>query len=271
LTSLGRCSIILADNAEPDELVALIQQSVEVTRTNLNQTKRSDYYFGGEEGKTYQFSRVQINELLSDVDSAENEIVRYYNQADQNGLIIEGVASPVAIQLGRKLKDLGVSVRFGKGSVSKLPSAIFTYPIAANGFSYDNKMYHSSKSLLQAWRWSLERCGVIVIDTINYIDTAMTLVAIYHNCQKPPDSHATLQRYFRPKIHLADRDPFVAALMAVGQAYNLGIGEEKARAIAVHFHSMIDVVECEPSELTQCEGIGRPTAEKILKALGREL
>jgi len=263
--------MILADVSEPDDIVTLIEQSVPVTRINLNQTKRSDYYFGGSESKTYQFSRVQINELLSDMDSAENELVRYYNNADQNCLIIEGIASPVAIQLGRKLKDLGVSVRFGKHSTSKLPAAIFTYPIADNGYSYDTKQYNRSKSLLQAWRWRLEQSGIIVIDTVNYYDTALTLVAIYNNCQKPAGEHTTLQRYIRPKIRLSEHDPFVESLMSLSHAYSLNIGEEKAKAIAVHFHSLLDIAECEVGELIQCEGIGRPTAEKILKAIGREL
>lgn len=263
--------MILADLAEPQELLDLMEQSVPVSRQNLNQTKRADYYFGGEDGKTRQFCRVQINELLSDIDSQENELVRYYNNADQNGLIIEGIGSPVAIQLGRKVKDLGVSVRFGRGGVSKLPSAIFTYPIAANGFSYDNTMFKISRSLVQAWRYRLEECGIIVIDTINYIDTAITLVAIYNNCQKPEEKHTTLNRYIRPKIRLQEHDPFVEALISVGHAYQLGIGEEKAKSIAKQYHSLIDLVESEVNDISQCEGIGKPTAEKILKALGREI
>lgn len=260
---------MLIDIAEPDDLEQLIQQAVSTTRMSLNQSKRADYYFGGADSKTYQFCRVQINELLSDIDSQEHELVRYYNNADQNGLIIEGIASPVAIQLGRSLKSLGTTVKFGKKHLAQLPYATFTYPIADNGFSYDNKMYQHSKSKLTAWRWRLEMCGIIVIDTTNYIDTAMTLVAIYQNCQKPDEEHSTLNRYFRPRIHLQEPNPFVSAMMAVGRAYELDIGEEKAKSIAKRFGSMIDVVECEVSDLTKCAGIGKATAEKILRALGR--
>jgi hypothetical protein len=60
--------VILVDISEPQDLVDLIVQSVPITRLPLNQTKRGDYYFGGADGKSRQWSRVQINELLSDMD-----------------------------------------------------------------------------------------------------------------------------------------------------------------------------------------------------------
>jgi DNA integrity scanning protein DisA with diadenylate cyclase activity len=261
--------VILIDTAEPEELEQLLQQSVSTTRLSLNQTKRADYYFGGADGKSRQFCRVQINELLSDMDSQEQELVRYYYSADQTGLIIEGVCSPMAIQLGRASKDLGITVRMNQKVLGRLPAAIFTYPIAANGFCYDSHMYKVSKSILQAWRYRLEECGIIVIDTVNYIDTAITLVSIYNNCQKPESEHTTLTRYIRPKIRIEEHNPLVEAIMGVSHAYKLGIGEEKAKAIAKNYGSLIDIVETEASDLCKCEGIGKPTAEKILKALGR--
>ncbi|KKM76415.1 hypothetical protein LCGC14_1380300 [marine sediment metagenome] len=53
------------------------------TVMSLNQSSRADYYFGGEDGKTRQFCRVQAGELLGNIDSEEDEFRRYYESADR--------------------------------------------------------------------------------------------------------------------------------------------------------------------------------------------
>ena len=82
--------MILVDSAEPEDIVRLLQQSVDVSVLPLNQSSRADYYFGGEEG-TQQFVRVQAGELLANIDSEEDEIRRYYESADRTGQIVEGI------------------------------------------------------------------------------------------------------------------------------------------------------------------------------------
>ena len=223
---------------------------------------RSDYYFGGADGKARQFSRKQAGELLSDIDDAERQLRDYYDQADENYQIVEGIISEVP--LTRKRKSDVVTIRPGAQ-----PGRMFSYKVAAGGFLYSEHTWEVSSSMLDAWMFSLSQVGVITFFTENYIRTAKLLAAIYHNCQKV--NHTTLQRYIKPRIHLQDVEPIVKALVRLSAVYKLGIGEEKAKAIADYgYSSILDLTYANIKELCEVDGIGKVVASKLLQALGRE-
>ena len=231
----------------------------------LNQTHRSDYYFGGEDGKTRQFSRKQAGELLSDIDEAEDQLRDYYNNADENYQIVEGIISPVAIT--RRDRSLeAISIRKGFS-----PTNLYSYKIAPNGFLFDEHVWNISSSMLDAWEYQLEQAGIYIYYRINWIATAKLIAAIYSNCQKSPEEHSTLQRYIKPRIVLKEHNSFVKALMALSLAYQLNIGEDKATKIAKHYGDIFDIAMASVGELCEVEGIGKRTAEKLLRAIGREL
>ena len=255
--------MLLVDTAEPEEIVNLLKQSVPVTKIPLNQTQRSDYYFGGEDGTSSQFGRVQAGELLSNIDSMEDELRRYYNQADKNYQIIEGIISPVAITKTYK-KIEAVSIRRGAH-----PTNLFSYKVTDAGFIYDEHAWNVSSSMLFAWLRGLERVGIITYYTINWVDTARLLAAIYNNDQKPSEEHTTLQRIIRPRITIKEQNPFVKALMSISLVYQLSIGEDRATKIAEHYDSLLDIAMASVDELCM-RGIGRKTAEKLLSAMGRK-
>jgi len=60
-------------------------------------------------------------------------------------------------------------------------------------------------------------------------------------------------------------------LMFLSSAYNLGIGEVKAKALAERFCNIVDIAMASVSDLTATEGIGKIMAEKILSSLGRSI
>lgn len=232
---------------------------------NLNQTKRADYYFGGEDNRTRQFCRVQAAELLANIDSEEDELRRYYDNADESNQIIEGLISP--FPLTRKNKSMTVSFR--RGTASR--NILFSYKVAESGYVYSEHPWDISSSEYFAWIRGLNRVGVVTYHTVNYIDTARLLAAIYRNEQKAPDMHTTLNRYYRPRITIKEQDPFVKAIMCLSLAYRLNIGEEKATAIAEKYNTIYDLNMAEVSELCECKGIGKTIAKKLLESLGREL
>jgi hypothetical protein len=243
----------------------LLEQSVPVTVLNLNQTLRADYYFGGEDGRTRQFNRVQAGELMSDLDSMEDELRRYYNSADESNQIIEGILSP--IPLIRKNKSIqAVSIRRGASKTT-----LFTYKTTESGFLHGEQAWSVSRSMFYAWLFRLDEAGIRTYYTVNYVDTAILLSAVYRNCMKPESEHTTLNRYYRPRIYIKEQDPFIKALMFLSRAYQLDIGEEKAKSLATRYKTLYDINMAEVSELCQCEGIGKTIATKLLKALGREL
>jgi len=257
--------MILVDNSEPEELISLLRQSAPVSIMTLNQTRRSDYYFGGEDGKTRQFSRKQAGELLSDIDNAESQLRDYYESADENYQIVEGLISSVPLTRRNRSLD-AISVRR-----QARPTNMFSYKVAESGYIYDEHVWNISSAMLYAWLFQLDQVGITTYYTENYVGTARLLAAIYKNCQKAPEEHTTLQRYIKPRIVVKDQDPFIKALMALSLAYQIGIGEDKAVKIATRYHSVLDIVMSEPEELCEIEGIGKKTAEKLLQSLGRDI
>lgn len=259
--------MILVDIYEPDEILKLIEQSAPVTKLPLNQAHRSDYYFGGEDSKTRQFSRKQSDEILGNLDEAEDQLRDYYNNADENSQVIEGLITSVPLMVSRKTdKSISIRKQFQTGH-----GGLFSYKISESGFIYDETAWPITSTMFDAWLFRLEQAGITTYFTENYIRTAKLLVAIYRNCQKPPEEHETLQRYIRPRITIKEHDPFVKAMISLSSIYKLGIGEKTAVKIAKKYSSLLDLAMAEVNEICQVEGIGKSTAEKILTCIGREL
>ncbi|KKK78023.1 hypothetical protein LCGC14_2847720 [marine sediment metagenome] len=269
--------MILVDSAEPDEIVQLLKQTADVSVQPLNQSSRADYYFGGEDNKSRQFCRVQAGELLGNIDSQEDELRRYYNEADYNYLIIEGIITDTPIT--KKDKSIeSVSVR-----MQSRPSTLFTYRVTPGGWVHGEHAYDIGADLFYAWLFRLSECGVISFTTHNYIGTAKCISAIYRNCQKPVDSHNTLNRYYIPRIKLGEKDdegkritirkqnPLIRGLMALSIIYSIDIGEKKATALYDYgYHSLYDMAFASVDELVRVDGIGKTTAKKLLAAIGVE-
>ena len=268
--------MLLVDMAEPKEIVELLSQSVPVSVLNLNKTQRSDYYFGGEDGKTRQFGRVQAGELLANIDSMEDELRRYYDMADENNMIIEGVISDVP--LTKRHKDMEtVSVRLNK----KPSGMLFAHRVAPNGYLFDEHPFNISSDLLYAWLYRLYDAGIQTFFTLNYVMTAKCIASIYKNCQRPDEEHNTLNRYFIPRVVLSkepttrkritirEQNPFIRALMALSLIYHLDVGEKKATAIhAAGYKTLLDVAYAKEKELMSVPGIGKTIASGILNAVG---
>jgi ERCC4-type nuclease len=195
----------------------------------------------------------------------EDELRRYYNNADENNQIIEGIISPFRLTKEQPRGYNRVSVR------RETTGQLYTYKVEPNGYIHSAHCFETSSSEYFAWIRGLSRAGIATYYTINYVDTARLLSAIYRNEHKPPDAHTTLNRYTRPKIYIQEHNPFVKALMYLSAAYKLGIGEEKAKSIAARYKTIFDINMAEINELCECEGIGRKIAIKLLEALGREL
>lgn len=246
-------------------MLLAIRQSTPCQWANLNLLHMSDFYFTGRVG-TFQFSRKQAGELLSNLDEAEDQIRDYYHQATHNFQIIEGLIAP--IQLGNfGIEELSeVNIRDFKGS-----GGLFAYKVEMNGYVHGGRSYPGTTgAMLYTWFHRLAAAGVPTYFTANWGETAKLLVGIYNNEQKPPEEHSTLQRVIVPKLYLRDQDPFVKSLVALSQALKLGIGEDRAvRLRDAGFTSIKDVLDATQKELTAVHGIGKVTAERLHVALGR--
>lgn len=257
--------MILADRAEPEEMLTAINQSVPCQWANLNLLHMSDYYFCGRAG-SFQFSRKQSGELLSNLDEAEDQLRDYYHQATFNFQIIEGLISPV--QLGNfGIEELSeVNIRDFKGS-----GGLFAYKVEMNGYVHGGRNYPGvTGAMLYTWFHRLAAAGVPTYFPANWGETTKLLVSIFNNEQKLPEEHSTLQRVIVPKLYLKDQDPFVKALVALSQALKLGIGEITAVKLRdAGFTSVKDILDATRKELMAVPSIGKVTAERLHVALGR--
>lgn len=262
--------MLLIDSNEPDNIVKLLQQTCPVTVADLNIANMSDYFFGNYEGKRLQFSRKQAGELVGGIDIAEKQLAEYYNNADENYQIVEGFISPDRL----KIKGAAVPIDGHGTSISTrdLGARIYCYKIEPGGYIEKGHSFTVvNDSLLYAWIHRLAKAGIITYHTDNWIGTARLLSAIYRNEQKPPENHSTLQRVVRPRIHIREADPFLKSLLFLSNAYQLGIGEKKGKALAYRFCNILDIATASVAEIAGVEGVGRKQAEKILSSLGRDI
>ena len=258
--------MILVDVSEPRDIIELIRQSgIEVEVMPLNQSNRSDFYFGTEDGHSLQFSCKQTGELLSDIDEAEAQIRKYYANADENYPVVEGLLSPYPLSVKQR-KGTKVTTR-PTTSINR----VFTYKVEDTGWVHGEHVCNGRMSMLYAWLHRLDKAGVTTYWTVNSTETARLLVAIYKNRQKPDEEHTTLQRYIRPRIAIKSHYPMVEALMGLSHAYRLQIGEEKACALMEYYPDILSIAMAQPEELMGVGGIGKGIAVNLLKALGRKL
>jgi len=287
--------MILADTSEPDTIINLLKQAIPTAKSPLNQQGIADYFFSNYEGKTKQFGRVQAGELVGNVGSMEDELRRYYDQADETNQIIEGLLSPVKLymkQASASIKSIGGVGRSGGGSgksssgaaptTRDLGAKIFTYPVSPAGFIEHGHSFTTVRmSELYAWIYRLSQLGVATYYTNNWEETARFLITVYKNEQKPPEEHTTFQRIYRPKVYIKHEKNMTAEelvtyrltklLLLLSTTYSLGIGEVKAVALADRFYSIMDISLASVSELTATAGIGKTMAEKLLRSLGRDI
>lgn len=258
--------MILIDSNEPQTIIDLIQQSVPATVTDLNRIHISDYFFGNPQGKRFQFSRKQAVELLGNIDEAEDQLRDYYNQADENFQIVEGIISPVKLRgtttVGHFIDPL--TIRHFTGN-------LYAYKVDPNGYMHEGHSFQITESMLQAWIHRLDAAGITTYFAQSWASTAKLLVTIYKNEQKPPEEHSTLQRIIKPRIAIREPDNFTKALVLFCHSYRVGVGEKKVKSITARYNSFLDLVMSEVHELCECQGIGKGIAEKLMRALGREV
>lgn len=269
--------MILADEHEPDSIIKLMKQSVSVVVSPLNRVHRSDFLFSNHEGKTLQFSRKQAGELVGNIDEAEDQLRDYYPNADYNFQIVEGWISPLPIK-GIEIQDHSAT----RGSIRELGNKLYCYSIQPNGRIERGHSFSTiNESLLYAWEHRLWMAGIPTVYTINWVETARRLIVIYRNEQKPPDEHHTLQRVIKPKVPVLNEDRMteeerstyrlMKALMFLSDAYKLGVGEKKSKALADRYVNLMDIAMADVQDIAGTEGIGVTIAKRILQALGRTL
>lgn len=246
---------MIIDVFEPQQIEDLLRQCLTVSRIALNTRGFADYLWHAVDGHTIQVERKQIDEILGDMDGVELQLRKEIVNAEETLLLYEGTFEPIA-----GTKTACQSFRKSKDGKLLVPG----------------HKYNTSYAGVQAWFSQLDKAGITIVNTIDYVATATTLVALYNNSQK--EEHTTFKRYIKQKIYPKPYNPHVETLMGIA---NVNIGEEIATALIDRYGTSYYTLSQEPEELAETIvgerksggvirfGINR--ARGLLKAVGRRV
>ena len=256
--------MLFMDVHEPYPIWELLTQSVEVFKPEpgLNQQGYADYMWIACDGHRVQIERKQIDEILSSMDSVEEQLTREMsNGVEETLLLIERFCEPIsgnraAVQTYTKPPE----------GLRKLLFKILKHDnVLVPGHSY-NVSYIG----LQAWKSQLDKAGITIVETFDWQATAHTLIALYNNSQKL--EHTTLRRYIKDRIVTTKRNPHVLTLMGVK---NGGVGEEIAKALIERFGTAYYALSQDVDSLAETvvgeKRFGPIRAKKLLRAFGRSI
>lgn len=251
--------ILKIDEFEPDNIETLLSQSLITVRGNLNRNGWADYMWPMYNGLIEQAERKQVNEILSDMPGVEEQLRKEIQTKPEATLwlIVEGICQP--IQLENKREG---TVTYGK----RMCNAYKSY-----GKRTPEEHYvpgHISKQpyeRFQSFLTGLERVGVRVRHTVDYITTAKVLVQMATSAQSPP---STLQRHNKPQIAFHP-DSQVMNLLGI---YKSGISVVLAERLIKQYGSMWNVAQMHPEDIAaDVQGMGISNATELLQAIGRQV
>ena len=247
--------MIWLDTNEPLALQLLLEQGNTVERHPLNTLGFADILWHGL-SDTQQMERKQAPELLSSLDSVEEQLHRQIllGVADKLRLVVEGMIAPSA-------------------------DGVVTYQMSKDSkVMYKTRTFHRPYTSVMSWFSALEANGVEVYCVPSLEATALLVSALYHRSQKLPEEQSTFSKYIKPRPQVSAYNPFVLTLMGIE---NGGVGEEMGKALVARFRTPWEVFCAGQQEIADTRLIGKEdkpstrrvgpaTALKLHKAIGRE-
>ena len=110
--------------------------------------------------------------------------------------------------------------------------------------------------------------GVVVKRSDNVRQTADIIKALYTNFQKEPDRHQSLRKFYRtPPPIVPLQEPSLVRRVAKELR---GIGWDRSKAVDEYFPSVLAMCVADVKEWASIPGIGKKTAEAVVKALRGE-
>lgn len=239
---------IEADETEPAEITRLIGQALDIDVHGLNKKGWADYYYTGEDcychdSNIYNNERKTWLDILNGIEDVEIQLA-WQLQAHPRAhhrLFIEGLVEPAAMGLYVYKKAQGKNM-FLAGNQGK-QAATYTK--------------------LMAWLHQVSKYWEVVW-TPTMAATAMTIVAYYKADQIPEEEHETFHRTFKMQDYHVD-----IQTMKILNASPKGFGPAAAEAVKKRFGTAWRAWKAPLSEWLEVPGIGRVTAEKYLREIGR--
>ena len=228
---------IVVDNHEPLDISEELARQLTTTRANLVGTGYCDYLWFAGDGHSITVERKEVHDLAGRVDVLEGQLKRGLVKADEVILLVEGVYEPIE----------GGAIMYRQ----KHDGSIF----------YKERCMGRPYAYYQSFFWKLDKMGVSTFHTSSKKGTAYALAEFVKASQDA--QYQTFNRYIRDKPRIISLDPQVKLLMG------LGLGEVRAKAMIAKYGDVWTVLQQSVDELCSVEGIGKKTAEGLLKGVGK--
>ena len=235
-------SFIVVDVYEPDYMDKLLSAFMQVKRQNLVVQNLCDYFWFAVDGHSITIERKSWLDLVNSLGRLEKQLRTATNHAQEVGLLVEGVAVPLAG---------GEIAIYEEGKNDR-----YLRRTKISGIKYTDVM---------AYLWSLDKMGISVYHTSTIHATAWALKSFVENSQKT--EHTLLKHYVRTKAIKWQSNPMVETIMGVKDEDGSVVGEKKAIELVEQIGSLWDIIHLPPEEIAySCKGIGLPTAKRLIAA-----
>ena len=237
-------SFIVKDVYEPDYMETLLSAFMQVQNQNLVAQGLCDYFWFAADNHSITAERKEWSDLLSNMARLEKQLRTATNHADEVILIAEGVPVPL---VGGEI----ALFRMGKNDK-------YLRQVKISGVKY---------TAIMAYIWQLKRTANITTYFTSTIHaTAWALKTFVENSQKQESS--LLQHYVRTRPIKWQTNPVVETVMAIKDKDGYVVGEKKALELVEQIGNLWDIIHLAPEEIAQvCEGIGLPTARRLINAV----
>ena len=236
-------SFIVQDVYEPDYMSHMLGSFMQVQRQNLVQQGLLDYFWFAADGHSITMERKEWGDLMANLPRLEKQLRNATNNADEVGLIAEGVPVPLA---GGEV----ALFQMGKNENYLRRSKI-------SGMKYASIM---------AYIWQLRRVANITTYFTSTIQgTAWALKTFVEASQKDT---TLLQHYVRTRAVKWRTNPMVETIMNIKDDTGYVVGEKKAIELVDQVGSLWDIIHMAPEALAAtCDGIGIGTARRLVNAI----
>jgi len=230
------------DQHEPIQLVNLILQAAPAEVKPLNSQGYADYRWMAPDSVIMQIERKTWGDLLSDLGSIENQLLRQLDAHKDHTLVllVEGIVVPSDSLLG------------GTAVLKKAKGQGRIY--------YQSSQSKVSVSALYAWLYQVSKY-MEVYQTSDILGTAKAIVAFYKSDQK--EGHRTFTRHLKEVTF--HPNPQVTSLMGMLP----GLGPIKGEALIARFGTVWEILNSTPEKLAEVYGVGTKEATRWLRLIGR--
>lgn len=238
-----------ADHSEPQEIVRLLDQMVDIQVVGLNAIGWADYKYDGvfchcHGSNIYECERKTWMDLVNGIEEVEAQLAGYMDRHPgvHHRLYIEGVAEPAAggVLVYSKAQGKNVFVAGLKGNRQTTYNSIVSWLHQAGKY------------------WE-------VVETTSMAATAVALGQHYKADQVEDSEHKTFHRMFKKRSYFKNKQ----AEIIMNASGEVPFGEVRALAVAKHFGTAWRAFKASPDEWAKVPGVGRNTAVAYLRNLGR--